>query len=183
MCGWFFLFFVLIFSVLRYYHHKISNRMKSLAKSQLEDGEQILLFLHAPVFMTIVYSLVLAVEADCILHIFFMEGIECIDYLFLITVTVLTVLILKYLPRLFKKNFYAVTNMAVKPIEKQDADALPLSDIKDAVFDRKAFLIKSVCVLKKDNTIVKYSYINHSEQFCSYIKSAVEKLAENQQKE
>lgn len=180
MCGWFFLFFVLIFSVLRYYHHKISNRMKSLAKSHLEDGEQIVLFLHAPVFMTIVYSLVLAVEADSILHIFFMEGIECIDYLFLITVTVLTVLILKYLPRLFKKNFYAVTNKAVKPIEKQDADALPLTDIKDVVFDKKDFLIKSVCVIKKDNTFVKYSYINHSEQFCNYIKSVVEKLAENQ---
>lgn len=183
MCGWFFLFFILIFSVLRYYHHKISNSMKILAKSQLEEGEQIVLFLHAPVFMTIVYSLVLAVEADCILHIFFMEGIECIDYLFLITVTVLTVLILKYLPRLFKKNFYAVTNKAVNPIEKQDADALLLSDVKDVVFDKKAFLIKSVCVIKKDNTLVKYSYINHSEQFCKYIKSAIEKSSKNQPKE
>lgn len=165
---------------MRYYHHKISNQMKILAKSQLEEGEQIVLFLHAPVFMTIVYSLVLAVEADCILHLFFMEGIECIDYLFLITVTVLTVLILKYLPRLFKKNFYAVTNKAVKPIEKQDAEPLSISDIKDVVFDKQAFLIKSVCVVKKDNTFVKYSYINHSEQFYDYIKLSVENAKENQ---
>ena len=174
MCGWFFLFFILIFSALRYYHHKISNQMKSLSKSKLDDGEQIVLFLHAPVFMTIVYSLVLAVEADSVLHLFFMEGIECIDTLFLIMVTVLSVLILKYLPNLFKKNFYAVTNKAIKPIEKQDAETVLLSDIKNAVFDNKVFLIKSVCVVKKDDSVVKYSYINHSEQFCNYLKSVIE---------
>ncbi len=179
MCGWFFLFFILIFSALRYYHHKISNEMKSLAKSQLDEGEKIVLFLHAPVFMTVVYSLVLAVEADSILHLFFMEGIECIDYLFLIMVTVLTVLILKYLPNLFKKNFYAVTNKSIKPVEKQDAEPLAISDIKNVIFDNKVFMIKSVCVIKKDDSVVKYSYINHSEQFYNYIKSVVNNSAEN----
>lgn len=175
MCGWFFLFFILIFSALRYYHHKISNQMKSIAKSQLSDGEQIVLFLHAPVFMTVVYSLVLAVESDSILHLFFMEGLECIDYLFFIMVTVLSVLILKYLPELFKKNFYSVTNFAVKPVEKQDAESVALSDIKNAIFDKKAFLIKSVSVVKKDDSVVKYAYINHSEQFCNYLKSVIGK--------
>lgn len=147
--------------------------MKVIAKSQLDKEEQIFLFLHAPVFMTIVYSLVLAVELDCILHLFFMECIESVDYLFIITVTILSVLILKYLPKLFKKNFYAITNKAIKPIEEQESDTLLISDIKDVIFDKKAFLIKSVCIIKKDDTVVKYSYINHSEQFYNYLKSVI----------
>ncbi len=173
MCGWFFLFFIAIFSILRFYHHKISDSMKVIAKSQLDNDEHIFLFLHAPVFMTIVYSLVLAVEIDCILHLFFIECIESVDYLFLITVTTLSILILKYLPKLFKKNFYAITNKAIKPIEKQDSDTLLISDIKDVLFDKKIFLIKTVCVIKKDDTVLKYSYINHSEQFYNYLKSVI----------
>lgn len=173
MCHWFFLFFVVIFLALRYYHHKISNEMKVIAKSQLAEGEHIVQVLHAPVFMTVIYSLVLSVTADSIYHLFVAEGIERIDTLFIVNITLLSFLILKYLPQLFKKNFYAVTNFAIKPIEKQDAEPISLDDIKHVSFDNKVFLIKTVCVEKKDGSVEKYAYINHSEQFFSYLKTVV----------
>lgn len=177
-CYVFFIIFIVILITLRYYHHKISNEMKVIAKSQLAEGEHIVQILHAPVFMTVIYSLVLTVTIDNFYHLFVRECLESIDTLFFINITLLSFLILKYLPQLFKKNFYAVTNFAIKPIEKQDAESVSFNDIKSVSFDNKVFLIKSVCVVKKDGSIERYAYINHSEQFYAYLKTVVNNQAE-----
>lgn len=175
LCYWFFVYVIIILVSLRYYHHKISNEMKIIAKSQLAEGEHIVQILHAPLFMTVIYALVLSVAIDSITHLFVREGLERIDTLFVINITLLSFLILKYLPQLFKKNFYAVTNFAIKPIEKQDAEPVSFSDIKNVSFDNKVFLIKSVSIVKNDDSVEKYAYINHAEQFYDYLKTVINK--------
>jgi hypothetical protein len=143
--------------------------MKESAKNIVKNDEKILLFLHAPILMTVVNSLVLAVCIDCFYNLFRTESFICMDYMMFCTVLILSIIILKSLPVLYRKNFYVVTDKAIKPIYNDSIAELPYDEIQEAFLDKQAFLTKSVHILKKDGNIIYYPCINHAEQLISYI--------------